>query len=202
MRVESNTFTLKQASLPIVVPAARADSPLRINHALPRNRCPVRQRVECVTHEACLPGQAGKARNLPVSGYASAWYPRHHIVNPTMQTFGCESLHWSAVTSEPANLSIPETVYEMIVHHADGLHVSIGNCGTDETKSPSISGSFSRTQVHRFVVGSVASSIGKRYAEPASGRNARTASIVSAPAALLSGRYPFTRAKSSVAPPG
>src|SRR5436190_12623575 len=40
------------------------------------------------------------------------------------------------------------------------------------------------------------------YATPPAGRNARTASIVSASAALLSGRYAFTRANLSATPPG
>jgi hypothetical protein len=31
--------------------------------------------MECVTHKACLPGQAGEARHLSVSGYAAPWYP-------------------------------------------------------------------------------------------------------------------------------
>jgi hypothetical protein len=36
----------------------------------------------------------------------------------------------------PANLSISETVDEMIVHHADGLHVRIDNGRTNKAESP------------------------------------------------------------------
>src|SRR6266581_2733957 len=36
------------------------------------------------------------------------------------------------------NFSIPETVDQMIVHHADRLHVRINDCGTDEAESASL----------------------------------------------------------------
>jgi hypothetical protein len=74
-RVEANAFTLEKASLPCAVPRKRADCALCIHDALPRNRRVGRQRVECVTDEARLPGQAGEARHLPVGSYAASRYP-------------------------------------------------------------------------------------------------------------------------------
>jgi hypothetical protein len=49
--------------------------------------------MEGVTHEACLPWQAGEARYLPVSGDAAAWYSRHNIVDAAMESFGSYCLH-------------------------------------------------------------------------------------------------------------
>ena len=37
---------------------------------------------------------------------------------------------------EPTNLSIPETVDEVIVHHPDSLHVRINDRRADEAESP------------------------------------------------------------------
>src|SRR5437868_4143011 len=39
---------------------------------------------------------------------------------------------------EPPNLSISETVDEVVVHHADRLHVGIHDGGTDEAESPAL----------------------------------------------------------------
>ncbi len=30
--------------------------------------------MECVTHQTCLPRQFGKAGDLPIGSYATAWY--------------------------------------------------------------------------------------------------------------------------------
>ena len=52
----------------------QADCALRIHHALPRNGLPRGKRMECVTHQTCLPRQFGKAGDLPIGSYATAWY--------------------------------------------------------------------------------------------------------------------------------
>ena len=72
--VEADTFALEETSLPRGVFTAKADRPLRIHDALPWNRFPARDRVECVTNETRLPRQPRDARHLTVSGYSTTWY--------------------------------------------------------------------------------------------------------------------------------
>jgi hypothetical protein len=69
-----NTFTLEDASLACIVPRPCADPALRIHDAVPRNGRARRQRMKCVTHEACLPRQPGEARYLSIGRNAAPRY--------------------------------------------------------------------------------------------------------------------------------
>ena len=74
----------------------QADCPLRIHHPLPRNRLARGQRMKCIAHEARLPGELGKARDLTIGSYAAARYARNDVVDAVMQTFGRRRSHRAA----------------------------------------------------------------------------------------------------------
>jgi len=74
-RVEANTLTLKEATLPCGVFPAETDCALRVHDPLPRNGLARRQRVKRVPHEPRLPWQPGEARYLSVGGHSATRYP-------------------------------------------------------------------------------------------------------------------------------
>jgi len=91
--VEANTFTLEESSLIRLVSRPNAYFAPCIYDALPGDSRARGERMEGVTNQARLPGQAGEARYLAVGGHAAARYPRHHDVDAAMQTFRGRRFH-------------------------------------------------------------------------------------------------------------
>lgn len=87
---------------------AKADRTLRIHYALPRKFFPRRSRVERITNETRLPRQPRDARHLTVGRYSSTWYPRHDIVDPTMQSLRLDDRHGASALPGWASGNAPD----------------------------------------------------------------------------------------------
>ena len=46
--------------------------------------------------------------------------------------------HSRSTSPNPPNLTITETIHEVVVYHSDGLHVGINDRRTNETESPKL----------------------------------------------------------------
>ena len=75
MRVECNPLPFQPQPLGERSSAvgAETDHSARIDHAMPRNACGARQRVECIADEPRLAGQASERGHLSIRCDPSAW---------------------------------------------------------------------------------------------------------------------------------
>jgi len=88
--------------------------------------------MECITHEACLPGQAGEARYLTISSDASARYLRHDIVDAAMQTLWRHGPH-GADLPEIAKYKADRKAASLIAAR-DDLRFSRHRCGNSRRR--------------------------------------------------------------------